>query len=162
EQSEAKPEAIAALKSLTSRNSQGLPSTVEDVFSRVWREANLQSELIVGQTRMDARALLGQIRLHLSSVSRHVRPSPLSKLFGSYTALLEGIWQRNRRVTIITTNFDLLLERVLTKAGVPFDYGSGRSIVLRTPAVQAMPLAEDAKLHILKLHGSANWGICGS
>lgn len=67
--------------------------------------------------------------------------------------LLGGWWSNERpHNTFITFNYDQLLERSLNNLHVPFSYGV-KSLDSR---IHAIP---NAKLNVLKLHGSVNWAI---
>jgi hypothetical protein len=61
----------------------------------------------------------------------------------------------HRKDTIITFNYDLVCEHALLRLGVQPNYHL-RSDSLSGPEVQPARKAID----VLKLHGSANWGIC--
>jgi len=64
---------------------------------------------------------------------------------------------RDRRDTIITFNYDTVVEDSLDGLGVPFSYGAGNFIgrTTREGLRRAQP-ARDSTL-VLKLHGSVNW-----
>jgi hypothetical protein len=61
----------------------------------------------------------------------------------------------NRRDTIITFNYDLLIEESLQALGVPFRHGCE---VSRDKSAETMVTTDvDAEVQVLKLHGSINW-----
>ena len=61
----------------------------------------------------------------------------------------------NRSDTIITFNYDLLIEKSLEALGVPFGYGCE---VSRDKSAETMVSMDvEAKVQVLKLHGSINW-----
>jgi hypothetical protein len=61
----------------------------------------------------------------------------------------------NRRDTIITFNYDLLIEESLQALGVPFGYGCE---VSRDKSAETMVATYgEANVQVLKLHGSINW-----
>jgi hypothetical protein len=72
----------------------------------------------------------------------------------SYMALanlVKDIQQRNaQRCAVITLNYDCALELALAECGVPYQY----SLPSEAPTDGAVP--------VLKLHGSLNWGHCGT
>lgn len=61
----------------------------------------------------------------------------------------------NRRDTIITFNYDLLIEESLQALAVPFGYGCE---VSRDKSAETMVRTDvEAKIQVLKLHGSISW-----
>jgi hypothetical protein len=80
-------------------------------------------------------------------------------VYDYYAALLSGLAAAKRGAwtnTVITLNYDLLLETSLARLAIPFAYG------LRGPGVEYDSAAEaqDTQANafrILKLHGSLNW-----
>lgn len=58
--------------------------------------------------------------------------------------------------TIITLNYDTLVEDGLQLLGVPYNYGTGDfKEIPKAPSQESQPRAD---IRILKLHGSVNWG----
>jgi NAD-dependent SIR2 family protein deacetylase len=78
-----------------------------------------------------------------------------------FVALVTGIWnakklQGNRAVdSIISFNYDLVLERELAELGILPDYQCGPNAIY-SPKFDG----ERYQLKFLKLHGSLNWAIC--
>lgn len=61
----------------------------------------------------------------------------------------------NRKDTVITFNYDLVLDHALRRAAIPVNYHL-------PPGNVSPPAANvDGGISLLKLHGSTNWGICG-
>jgi len=60
-----------------------------------------------------------------------------------------------RRDTIVTFNYDLLIEESCRNLGVPI--GSGFQVSREKSAKSLVMPAKDARVEILKLHGSVNW-----
>ena len=62
----------------------------------------------------------------------------------------------DRRSTIVTFNYDLLVEEALSRLGVDFSYGIEPACRILAPA-DKFRLSPGAQLNLLKLHGSLNW-----
>lgn len=56
----------------------------------------------------------------------------------------------HRRNTVITFNYDLIVDNAMQRFGYEPDYA------LETP------IRSNRRIQLLKLHGSTNWGICGN
>lgn len=65
--------------------------------------------------------------------------------------------------SVITFNYDLVLERTLAHLGIPFDYGfpNGEYYVHRDNR-QLKKYLDNEGVPLLKLHGSANFVVCGN
>lgn len=62
----------------------------------------------------------------------------------------------HRNDTVITFNYDLILDHALMRAGIPISYHL-------PPEYVSVPAANKGDgLSLLKLHGSTNWGICSN
>jgi hypothetical protein len=75
-----------------------------------------------------------------------------------YVGLMTGYFNQGgseRRDTIVTFNYDLLIEESCRNLGVPI--GSGFQVSREKSAKSLVMPAKDAKVEILKLHGSVNW-----
>ena len=59
--------------------------------------------------------------------------------------------------SIVSFNYDLLVENALVSLKVPFSYGFGNRTVVEDPTAETFQLRPDAKVELLELHGSANW-----
>lgn len=77
-----------------------------------------------------------------------VAPEPWETIGGHLQTLLRERLVVPADVTLMTFNYDILLDYTLTTYGVPFDYG-----------LEGSPSAD--KVALLKLHGSINWAHCG-
>jgi len=80
-------------------------------------------------------------------------------VYDYYAALLSGLAAGKRESgtnTVITLNYDLLLETSLARLAIPFAYGLRGPGVEYDSAAEAQDTQADA-LRILKLHGSLNW-----
>ena len=95
----------------------------------------------------------------------------ITPCYDLYTALMTGFLDRRagQRNTIITFNYDTLVECALSHLPLNFTYGFGDPnqgatcrIGLEKP--KTLPVrwndeTQDDGLHLLKLHGSINWGV---
>jgi hypothetical protein len=87
-----------------------------------------------------------------------------SSVYDCYAALLSGLaaGQANMEAnTVITFNYDLLLEESLSRLAVPFAYNVSGPDVEFDSTAEAQDGRADA-FRILKLHGSLNWAETGS
>lgn len=85
----------------------------------------------------------------------------IAPLYDLYVGLLSGMFcaAGDARNTIITFNYDTLVEKSLTNLSVPFHYAIPKEM---SEAQHSFPtkLYEPGGVPILKLHGSVNWGVC--
>jgi hypothetical protein len=65
------------------------------------------------------------------------------------------------RDTIISFNYDMLVEDSLSSLRTPFSYGFSPKSVTEDPSAQGLSLSANAPLQLLKLHGSINWAYPG-
>jgi hypothetical protein len=107
-----------------------------------------------------------------------VRPAPPSLDAGSpkqdyrcplyefYAGLIAGFFNERRAGaanTIVSFNYDLLVEDALLGLGIPFGYGFKKQTVgCDSTAHCAQGGQASAALPVLKLHGSLNWAIPGT
>ncbi|HEY6418580.1 MAG TPA: SIR2 family protein [Candidatus Binataceae bacterium] len=82
-------------------------------------------------------------------------------LYDAYALVLAGTpGDRNSEEhnTIISFNYDLLLEDAFAKLNIPFSYGlSLEDADFETSGMCVPELADEAAIRVLKLHGSINW-----
>jgi hypothetical protein len=67
-----------------------------------------------------------------------------------------------QRDTIVTFNYDTLVEESLAGIGVPFSYGLGSPTYQTDESAQRLGHSGDAQMRVLKLHGSTNWAYPGT
>jgi len=66
--------------------------------------------------------------------------------------------REEQRDTFITFNYDLVLEKTLRNLGIPFSYGLSGEFIDFDKSAEWMKVPDDqARAHVLKLHGSVNW-----
>jgi len=75
-----------------------------------------------------------------------------------YAGVMAGYFNKggpDRRDTIVTFNYDLLLEESCRNLGIPFSYGF--QVSRDESAQDFVTFTNDVRVQILKLHGSMNW-----
>lgn len=77
-------------------------------------------------------------------------------------ALIASDWKSEVVNTIVTFNYDCLVEDALSKLYTPFHYGFKPKSVIVDPSTSVLQLKADAELPVLKLHGSTNWARLSS
>lgn len=104
------------------------------------------------------RTFLGATRFESSA---EVQLTPVDQ-YDYVAALFSGQFdletkKSNRKDTVITFNYDLVLEHALRRLGLDANYHLDPAIVddRRAPA-------HERRFDVLKLHGSTNWGICSA
>lgn len=153
--SEAEGGALTALSLLT----QGRQS-VEDVFTEVWREARTGGSVTVQDETWIASYLLHQLVVHLVSVCGHLRLRQSGKTWMNYCRFFDDLFRNSRSVSVITFNYDLLVEQILDHLNLRFDYGSAEGIRFDDSTRRRRLSQANPQVRIMKLHGSANWGVC--
>jgi len=85
----------------------------------------------------------------------------MAQFYDLCAAMLVGKWCRPRRYiknTVITFNYDTVIEEALANIGVKCSYGFDQSTVAYDKSVKhVVRKAHDGALPIYKLHGSVNW-----
>jgi NAD-dependent SIR2 family protein deacetylase len=158
-QSRAEPEFLAALQQLARDSVSGGSPELEDAFSKLWRHANVSGRITIAGVPWDAEKLLQQLRIHLASITGRLRFRANSDLYSRYSTFFFKLLRRSRRLTIITTNYDLVVERLFESQNASLAYGRRGDIHLEK-SFQWRRWVIPPKTRVLKLHGSSNWGIC--
>lgn len=121
---------------------------------------------------------------HVISGAKSLSPEPISlphgwtripdqpqykiELYQFLAGLMAGHWnagqgQNGIRNTIITFNYDTLIEDALKALGINFSYGFySHNATFRSTSVIPEDGASEDTLRLLKLHGSVNWVFSGS
>lgn len=89
------------------------------------------------------------------------QPTRISDVYSFFANLVQGKMddpekRRARRDTVITFNYDLVLDDAIWRTGGSPLYH------LPTSLLDAPEAPEPGSVNVLKLHGSTNWGICVS
>jgi NAD-dependent SIR2 family protein deacetylase len=159
--SEADAEVLQTLAAMADeRYADGTPTGMEGAFTQLWEEQYTGRVFDVRGTEWTGRELLDELRIHLSSIASDVRLDFRTPLARKLEEFLQALVKDSRSLTIISFNYDTLVEDCLDHAGLVYSYGNRR--VLRFVDMRKektldryVPAAE-----VLKLHGSVNWGIC--
>lgn len=162
ERSAAESEVLSAIVSLhEERNREGQQSaTMEDLFTEIWREARTAGTIAVSNSSWNAADLLYGLTVHLASTCGDIHLRRKSRLWHLYLGFLGAVWRESRTLTVVTFNYDLLLEQLLDDMDLRFDYGDPGAIDFDDDDRRRRIRRSGADLAILKLHGSSNWGIC--
>jgi len=84
-------------------------------------------------------------------------------IYEFYLGLMTDSWKSpeqrkvDSRNTMVSFNYDLVVEEALRRLAIPFTYGFGEGRVHRD---DCSGHKSDSDLRLLKLHGSVNWSLC--
>jgi len=134
--------------------------SLEDFFTDIWREARTGGSFTLDGVSLPAQSLLSTITIHLASVCGGIRIRRAGQLWTTYTTFLRRLFQQSRTLTIVTLNYDLLIEQLLDDIGLRYEYGASGIIEFDDPARRRRLRRSGSQLDIYKLHGSASWGVC--
>jgi len=164
QKSAANPEALEALVRLQADRRQDPRSSesLETLFTEILRMARTRGPMSAADERWEAGWLLQSLTIHLASVCGELRVRRRSRLWNTYTEYLRWLRKDSRSLAIVTFNYDLLLEHLLDDIEVRFEYGKHSGIeyddASRRRTIRRSLL--HPRVQVLKLHGSANWGVC--
>jgi hypothetical protein len=99
---------------------------------------------------------INRCNVHISSQSSLVRAESNMPLYQCYADAICGKWSddpTSSKNTVITFNYDTLLEEGLHASGIPFHYGEGLDYQPSSPCAYS-----PSNMSVYKLHGSVNWG----
>lgn len=163
DRSAAAPTALDALSNLLRQRigpNGAQTGSVEDLFTEIWREARTGGNIRVDDDEWPASELLSGLTTHLASVCGGIHVRRGSGLWHKYTDFLSDLHPESRTLTVITFNYDLLLEQILDDIGLRFDHGAPGTIEFDDDDRRRRLRRSGPHLQVLKLHGSANWGVC--
>lgn len=130
--------------------------TLEDLFTEVWREAQIGGRLVVSGEAWPADKLLQEVTKHLTSLCCSIKLRRKTNLWFQYLQFFDVLYHNHAALNIISFNYDLVVERALTDLGVPYTYGEYANLHLEKKRRKA----SDDPVRIFKLHGSSNWAFC--
>jgi hypothetical protein len=159
--SRAPPESLRALSVLTQSLpvDGGVPS-LESVFTKIWDEQFTDYAFRIEGVYWPARDLLVTLRLHLGSVMGAVRldgRKPLTSLLRRY---LSGLAKESRSLTVISFNYDTVIEQAFEAEGLLYSYGPRKCLTFTDRSIERKLDRRTPDAEVLKLHGSVNWGVC--
>jgi len=159
--SAADPDALAALATLAAKTDEdGTPAGAEEAFTQLWEEQYTGRRFSVGGTEWTGRDLLRELRVHLNSIASNVRLDFRNSLAQQLEEFLKGLAEESRSLTVVSFNYDTLVEDCFDHAGLLYSYGN-RKVLRFVDKRNERALDRDGPdAEILKLHGSINWGIC--
>jgi NAD-dependent SIR2 family protein deacetylase len=163
ERSAADRDVLDMLVQLIQRRQHSVSETtlsLEEFFTEIWREARTGGSFMVEGVSLPAQSLLSTITIHLASVCGGIRIRRAGQLWTTYTTFLRQLFQQSRTLTIITFNYDLLLEQLLDDIGLRYEYGAGGAIEFDDATRRRRLRRSGSQLDVYKLHGSASWGVC--
>jgi len=147
-------------RQLRARQSTPAPMSVEDLFSEIYRRAKTRGRWDVDDKVMDAQYVLEVLQRYLASTAKNVRLRRGSMLWERYRDFLTEASRTAHRPTIITFNYDLLIEHTLDDAGLIFDFGGVPDIRISDRRRLRGLKNNHPSVRLLKLHGSIGWGLC--
>jgi hypothetical protein len=165
--SRAEPDAIETLRAcLVPRTASGVAGpltvtpTLEDVFSALWRERHTADLTTIKDSVWTARELADQLVLHLGSICAKVRFDQRRWFAPLYRKFLKRLYTNARSLTIVSFNYDALVEDILENIGLRYSYGTEKAVRFADGIVRGSLKRFGADVMVFKPHGSVNWGIC--
>lgn len=159
--SRARPEAIEALRellSLPTPRRQALD--LEGLFTEIWDERFTGKKFETSVGTWPAADLAAQVTLHLGSVLSGVRVDRRTRAWDAYERFFKVLFRDSRSLSIITFNYDTVVEQVLSQLRKTYSYGPRGAIRFVDRSRSRKLEGHDPDARILKLHGSVNWGLC--
>lgn len=135
-------------------------NNIEALFTEVWQEARTAGQLELGGKSFAAGDVLHELLVHLSSVAAEVSPRGNSRLARQIQEYLRAWIDGHETLTLVTFNYDMLVERMLDFAGVLFDEGGNEDFAFVDSGRARAVSRKGSEVTLLKLHGSVSWGIC--
>lgn len=161
--SSADPEVLNTLRAMADENIDGFGRyDLEALFSRIYTERWTGGAIRIEGKEWDPENLLKSIYLHLSSVCGSLRFDKRKSISRSYTEFLASLFRNHSSLTIVTFNYDVIAEQALAAGGISYGYGNLRGFNFESFDPGSRMTNADHRVDILKLHGSANWGVCRS
>ncbi len=162
DKSEADPNALDILTEMMSdMRAERHSASLEDLFTLVWREARTGGSFQVWGQEWGAENLLSTITAHLISVCGAVHIRRGTYLWTDYASFLIDLVSDSKSLTILTFNYDLLMEQLLDDIEQRFTYSPPRTEIVFGDSERRRQLTRyGPDILFLKLHGSSNWGIC--
>lgn len=140
---------------------QGADSAnVEALFTRVWQEARTGGSIELDGERISADEVLRQLVVHLSSLAAGISLRGNSSTARAVQRYLSTWADDYEDLTLVTFNYDLLLENMLDFANLSFDEGGNEDFTFDDPDRERAVRRRGSDVTLLKLHGSASWGLC--
>jgi hypothetical protein len=146
---------LAALRQLSQVAAPtGSPVSLEELFTRVWRAKSTRQPIAIDGRAWDSAEMYRQIELHLADACADIQLDRRYRVAKQYPMLMEGLHSTSKVLTVLSFNYDMVVERACDAAGLTYDYGAFTDLELDDAS------RKGTDVRILKLHGSANWGVC--
>lgn len=159
--SEADSGAIAALAALADeRDEDGTPTGMEPAFTRLWEERYTGRTIDVEGRTWTASDLVRELRIHLSSIASKVRLDFRRPIASKLEKFFKDLVRDSRSLSVVSFNYDTLVEDCLDRAGLLYSYGSRKVLRYVDEGRERRLDKYDPDVEVLKLHGSVNWGVC--
>jgi hypothetical protein len=133
---------------------------LEGLFTKVWQEARTGGSIELGGERIEAEAALHQLTIHLSSLAANITLRGNSGTARAVQRYLSDWAEKYENLTLVTFNYDLLLENMLDLADLSFDEGGNVDFAFDDSDRERAVRRRGSDVTLLKLHGSASWGLC--
>lgn len=151
-------QALAALADV--QTTARRPFTLEELFTYVWRMRSARQPIVVGSEAWKADELYRQIEIHLADMCDGIKLDFRYTVARRYQLLMACLAANSKSLTILSFNYDMLVERACDAAGLAYDYGALPDLEIDDSRRRRALSRKGADVHILKLHGSSNWGVC--
>lgn len=139
--------------------SSDIKISLEDVFTLFDKSIN-QKEHILNYTYSEIDKLQHSIlRLFIYYFSKRVNEHDYNN--SDYLQIINYIGKNKDSISLITTNWDILLEEYLSRNNIQYSYKFNSAYVLDEDGdVFDKELLDNKKISYIKLHGSINWFRC--
>lgn len=139
--------------------SSDIKISLEDVFTLFDKSIN-QKEHILNYTYSEIDKLQHSIlRLFIYYFSKRVTEHDYN--YSDYLETINYISKNKDRISLITTNWDILLEEYLCRNNIQYNYKFNSAYVLDEDGeIFDKELLDNKKISYIKLHGSINWFRC--
>lgn len=160
--SAADPDALETLRALSTEviDEDGNQIGMEEAFSRLWEEQFTAPNSRTNGSVWSASDLIRELRKHLTSVASNVRLDHRNPIAGRLDDFLKKLVRSSRTLTIVTFNYDTLVEDCLSREGITYSYGNRRVLTFVDASREKALDKHAVDAEVLKLHGSVNWGVC--
>lgn len=148
------------LQDLSTRLVDRSTESVETLFTEAWRAARTAGTVTANGRRLQGDTLYRKLLLHLGSVAARVHLRRGSGIWAAYREFFRRAYARSSSLTVVTFNYDLLVEQILDDEGLYFDLRGNDDYRIDNPGRSRGLTRHGSDVRLLKMHGSVGWGIC--